>query len=562
MPYLLTEEEKRNLLAQYQRNVERINEYLPEHLKVSTDLTEITRRLNDPQEQRLYKRSLELREREERRLDLYNQLADENRYLREKGKTYALDRTIQYQFDMSGDPDAAEYNRNVIRNYYLHPEAMVQQEFKKLLTYDPTLLSQIAKANDTENMLVDFYDKNAELCEYAFALKGSLRAFNKELITDELNKDIDSTASSYEMLKTASEMVQTVSENSFFVIPKLTPEQANYLEGTDIDIESPEFYNDVKTQLKCDRFRNVSVKEFKNFFKKLDKDGMSVRKPGGFNTLIATKQENGNVKNVPFTLAYLGHDLYADAQTTQLPASVTNHVQDVFKKNFIAEQNFVQRDFVPANANDNDEKLAAFKFTYAVNLNVPLHKMEGMDIKDIVAKHKGGFFEKAFGTTSKEFKDVMRQVDDFYDRGAVGFGNADLMAQVGQRYLDHKGVKTFDDILKLKGTSRDRALLCYSLVKTCRSVERDRDFARDYVHVPDRPVDIENTDIDNGRPAIVDIVRKEHAIPDNAVLEDHPMGQTVRVDNGAANGLKYVNNINEITYDDENHEQNEVALSD
>lgn len=521
MPYTLTEEEKRGFTERYLRNVDRINRYLPDHLKVSRDLKEITKRLNDPKEQRLYKRAVELGEREERRQDLYDQLADENRYLREKGKTYALDRAIQYQFVMSNDPNARAYNENVIRNYYLHPEAMVQQEFKKLLTYDPTIISQIAKSSDTENLLVDFYDKNTELCEYAFALKGAIRAFNKEVVVDELSENIASTASAYEMMKTASEMVQTVSENSFFVIPRLTKEQALYLENTNIDIDSPEFYDDVKKQIKCNTFRDESVKEFKTFFKNLDNDGYNIKKKGGFNTLIAVKDDGGQLKKVPFTLAYLGNSVYADARCVQIPSSATESVQNVFKRDFISEQNFVQHDFVQAHESHYNTKIEAFKFEYAANLNFPLHKLDRMNLKEIVARHQGGFFENLFGTTSKEFKDVMAQVDNFYDENSEEYHDTDALARVGQAYLSHKGVKTFDDIMRLSGTSKRRALLCYSLVKSCRHREYNMNFARDYVRVPERPIGDAISDLQSGQPAIVNIAVKEQAIPDKSILEDN-----------------------------------------
>ncbi|MDY6367075.1 MAG: hypothetical protein SPL13_00940 [Clostridia bacterium] len=548
MPYTLSEQEKQNFTAQYLRNVERINAYLPDNLKITADLKELNKRLNDPKEQRLYKRALEIKEKEERRQDLYDQLADENRYLRTKGKTYALDRVIQYQFAMENDPNAAAYNQNVIRNYYLHPEAMVQQEFKKLLKYDPTLISQIAKSNDTENLLVEFYDKNAQFCEYAFALKGSIAAFNKGIVVDELSKNIESTASSYEMLKTASEMVQTVSESSFFVMPKLTESQKICLENSNIDIESPEFYDDVKRQIKCNAFRDVSVKEFKTFFKNLDKDGFKYKTSGGLNTLIAIKESNGGqLKNVPFTLAYLGNQVYAGSHFFQINQKEANIVQDVFKRDYIAEQNFVQHDFVPANANDYNTKIRAFKFQYAANINLPLYKVENMDLRDIVARHKGGFFEKTFGTTSKEFKDVMSQVDRFYDQGSEDYHQTESLAQVGQSYLNHKGVKTIDDIMKLSGTSKSRALFCYSLVETCKRTEFNRNFARDYVVVPERPIGIENTDLQNGQPAIVNIVAKEHAIPSNDILEDKPVKQTNNV-NDEQNQIDNTekNNLNEI----------------
>lgn len=95
MPYILTEQEKNDFRERYLQNVAKLNKYLPNGLKVSTDLKALNKRLNDPKEQRLYKRALEVRNKEERRNDLCNQLSNDNGYLRTKGKTYALDRVVQ-----------------------------------------------------------------------------------------------------------------------------------------------------------------------------------------------------------------------------------------------------------------------------------------------------------------------------------------------------------------------------------------------------------------------------------------------------------------------------------
>ena len=520
MPYTLTEEEKARFREQYLNNVRTINQYLPLDLKLSEDLSALNKRLNDPKEQRLYKKSLEIKEREERRQDIYNQLNNENRHLKEKGKTYALDRVISYQFAMQEDRNAPQYNQNVIRNYYLHPEAMVQHQVQKVLNFNPSDIAKIGKSSDTENMMVEFYEKNAEMCEYAFALKGALAAFNENVVGDELHKYIKSTASSYEMLETSSDMIKSITEDSFFTLPSFNKEQMHYIDNSDLNFDNNELYESIHMKRRCDELRDVSLREFKTYFKQVGKKGFDLNKDGAFNKLVAIQHDNGEDKLIPFANAIVGTTDFVADEFVVLEDEEAEKQKVVFKKDFIKEENFVQNEFVATNVNDYRTKLDNFKYSYAINLNVPLHKMDKMDLRDIIERHKGGFLERMFGTTSKEFKDVMTQVENFYDINNNGFHDATQLAQVGQRYLTYKGVNSYEDIMRLSGTSKSRALLCWSMVQTCQRQEQNNAFAKDYVQVPEKSIEDEINDKQNGQPAIVDIVGKEMAIANKNILDE------------------------------------------
>ena len=530
MPYTLTEEEKARFREQYLRNVRTINEYLPISLRLSEDLKALNRRLNDPQEQRLYKKSLELKEREDRREDIYNQLNDENKHLRTKGKTYALDRVISYQFAMQDDRNAPQYNENVVRNYYLHPEAMVQHQLTKVLNFNPSDIAKIGQSKDAENMLIEFYDKNAEICEYGYQLKGALAAFNSNVVGDDVQKYIKSTASSYEVLETASDVIKSVTEDSFYPIPSLNREQMHYIENSDLMVEHGEIYNAIHSKARCDELRDVSLKEFKSFIKGVNKRGFNLNKDGAFNNLVAVKRENGEEIYIPFLNSIVGGSGFVADEFIVLEDAEANKQKTIFKRDFIKEENFVQNEFVPTHANDYRTKIENFKYKYAINLNVPLYKMDKMSMNDIIERHKGGFFEKMFGTTSKEFKDVITQFENFEDMNSNTYHDTTQLSQASQRYLDYKGVKTYEDIMKLSGTSKDRALLCWSVVQTCKREEINNSFAKDYVQVPEKPIDADINDLQNGKPVFVNIINKEMAIKDKDILEDKIDQTTIKQD--------------------------------
>ena len=85
--------------------------------------------------------------------------------------------------------------------------------------------------------------------------------------------------------------------------------------------------------------------------------------------------------------------------------------------------------------------------------------------------------------------------------------------------MQHKGVRTIADALRLDATGKGRALLCLAVVGAFGPRERNLDYARDYVQVPPRPLQEQQV-------APVDAEKqsnqKEPAIPDKSMVEDKP----------------------------------------
>jgi len=519
MPYVLTEEEKQTIREQYLDNIQRINEYMPDNLKISTNLSDLNKRLNDPKEQRLYKKGLELHAREERRKALYNRLEDKYDYLRSKDKTYVLDRVLYYQFNMSDDPFAEEYNENVVANYYLHPEAMVQQEMTKVLNFDPSVMAEISKSDDMDNLLLDFYESNAQVCEYAFALKGSLKNMPDGVVNEETLKYVDSFASCYEMLEIASEGVKNITADSFFVIPDLTPEQMSYVEGTSLEEDDGELYKSIKTHSKYRNFRVNSDPQFKNFFKKAQKKGYAPYGKGAFNKMIA-KQVNpdGSKKVIPFANVFDGQYDDVKVEFSTLDDEQAKELFPIFNKDFVKSEKFVQNDFVPSVPPTIDDKMKALRFQYAATTGLALHSVENMDLRDMIARHKGGFFERTFDTTSQEFKDLTSTINAYYDSTSPNYGSDTAVIDSADAYLKHKGVTCVADALRLDETGKGRALLCLAITGKLPDAERNMKFRYDYVSIPPKPLE-QDPQVVNGE---IIKPKKEPAIIDKSEVEIHP----------------------------------------
>ena len=520
MPYTLSEQEKQALRERYLNNINTINEYLPDHLRIRPDLASLNKRLNDPKEQRLYKKGLELKERETRRMELYDRLADKYRYLRSPDKTYVMDRVIYYQLEMSDDPNAQAYNENLIANYYLHPEAMAQQEFGKVLHFDPSIVAQISKSDDMPNMLMDFYETNAKTCEYAYSLKGALRNLPNGMVNEATKQCVESTASCYEMLESASDTVKSITEGSFFCVPTLNPEQINHLEGTDFSVDHKDIYDDMATYANYRRYRDMADSQYKTFFKKAQKKGYDLYQKGGFNKLIAKEvKPDGTKTNIAFANALEGQYNDVKVEYSTLDDEQVSDVYCLANINYIKNENFVQNDFEPAVIPTHEDKMKALRFQYAATTGLPMHKVEGMTLKDMIARHKGGFFERTFDTTSQEFKNVMETANNYYDPNSDDYQSDYAMTRAAQNYLTHKGVSTIADALRLDETGKGRALLCLAITASLPDKLRNPGFEHDYVKIPPKPAAPQNNEAETVEKSNKS---KKPAIPDAAAVQEKP----------------------------------------
>ena len=520
MPYTLTNAEKQQLRQKYLDNVATMNKYLPDELQVRPDLKTLNKRMNDPNEQRTYKKGLELNARERRRQEIYDELADKYRHLKQPGKQYALNRLISYQFDMSNDPEAKEYNENVIKNYYLHPEAMAQRECKKIIKYNPQEALTISKSKDMEGFLMEYYERHAEEVENAFGLLGTVNNVNKDNIkTPETKQYLDGIAPSYEVLSTASEVAKNMTDG-FYTMPKLTAEQEEALFDSKFEQENTGLNDELKRQKRLNTFRTQSYKQYKDFFKTMEKMDKDLCTPGSFNKYLAKGSFNGKDKYYGITTV-MDKELVKDAKIIKLNAEETEKIEQLFTKDFAEEENFVQHDFIPSVKKSEEQVTKDFRYEYALHNNKSMAEMDKKDMLSCLADHKGGIWERWRGTTSQQYKAFERSVEDYYNI-SENSGNRDNVIKSATAYLTYKGIdlngNVEEQIARLGTTARGRANFCLSAINALKQPEYRPENKLDYVQAKENSNDIKNEIVDE--KANENAIGKQPAIPDKSVIED------------------------------------------
>lgn len=101
-------------------------------------------------------------------------------------------------------------------------------------------------------------------------------------------------------------------------------------------------------------------------------------------------------------------------------------------------------------------------------------------IPDALKNNKGGFFENLFGTTSKEYKEFAKGLENMFKDGP-GKGDLDGLKKLAENYLVHKlksGYVPFTNgyderqIAKLDSTSRGRVELCLSVIQAINEANK------------------------------------------------------------------------------------------
>lgn len=221
-------------------------------------------------------------------------------------------------------------------------------------------------------------------------------------------------------------------------------------------------------------------------------------------------------------------------------------VEDYKKRNDFSYKGYYQDDFNIEEAKSKDQRLKNrindIKDTYYnyvstkkdiwkddQELNVSWFKVyfknENQNVDEILASHKGGFFENFFGTTSNEYKEFAKSFKNFLS-DTPDKGNYADVRQNALNYLDHKlpSFKMFNasfdekDIEKLDATGKGRVMLCLNTIKAidkaCKAMDNGLDINE---HVNNNVVDLQSN--------FQEQVQKEVAMPgdlNTAVIIEKP----------------------------------------
>ena len=468
MKYILTKQEKAELRRKYLDNVRLLNRYLPEGQKIEANMKAFNRRLDDPKEQRYYKKGLEIAKRENEKNAASTRLRAKYQHLLPPGKPDPLERLCHCELAPGNSPEAEEYNDAKIKNYMLHPEAETQRRFQKLLNADFSELEKIASSPDKDNLFLDYYEKNSALVDDAFCLIGAMSHFKKEDITPEMQKYVDSIGRSYEVICTVNEKFRHLEKDYYFTLPELTEEQKEMVcEARGFFAEHEKIHNLLQTANMYKTTNEASKAEFVQFFEEGKRNGVNFNEKGVLTKNVAVRQSDGKV----YSLLDVTRGTYSGENApvvTQLSQEEKAGVMKMFNKDYTKEEGYEVNELPeqfqkPAGERARDE----FITNKALSTGVPISEVDKKGMGGMAEEISGNFKERFFHTTSRQYKNFIRAMKDFEKPNRIDtYNNPRPVVNSANAYLIHKGVRTREQAMNLAQPGKDRALLCFDTMET------------------------------------------------------------------------------------------------
>ena len=469
MPYKLTKQEKEFIRRQYQENVRIINSLLPPEMRIRADLKALNKRLNDPKEQRFYKKSLEINNREDIKTSTSSQLMMEfEDTLRDKSKPNPLDRLMHTELATSNTASAKKYNETKLKNYYLHPEAETQRKFQKLLNLDLSPLAKASRSNDLDNLLLDYYEKNADVVDDAFSFVRAIGQIDKDNLTPEMQTYFNSVGRNYEQLLVAvNSKVSRVRENYYFSFPELNQQQIDSLVTNPNFADYPTLHREFGAYSTGKKYIATQYQQFRDFFGACDDLGININEPGAL-TKVVTVQE-GTGKIVSFTdyvnNTFEGNEL---PQIKNLNEQEVTGIKKMFKKDYTKEKGFLDMP-LPAEFQKPwaEQARDEFMFNYALDNNVSLAEVDNKGLGELAGSIKGGIKETLFRTTSREYKEFTKAMKNFENPAKRNeYRNGSNVITKANNYLIHRGITTMEQAEALPEPQRSRCILCLNTMNT------------------------------------------------------------------------------------------------
>jgi len=520
MPYTFTAQEKEELKQKYLQNIAKINEYLPAKDRIKADVAGFEKKVNDPSLAWLYKKGLELKARDEKKKQIQDQLSEKLKDLRIPGKAYPLERIMHTELIASDDPEAMAYNEEKIRQYFLHPEAVIQRRFQKVFEINGSDLIKMAKCKDTDNLMLAYGEKHASTIEDAYSLVGALEdAKLKDILTPEMKEYLTGAPKNYEPLIDCTEMMRRISEGYFTVPNELTDAQDNALmEGNNtFDVDNPDLSKQLNANISQKSTLMKSQNEFSKYFKEIEKKGIDLNKDGPLNA-YCIEVEGGKEKYVGLHTLILNADTMdgTNPKMVTLPPETVNGMKKIFTTDFTKEEGYKEPEIpakfkTPAWKEARDEIV----FRQALATDRPIAEIDNAPLIDLATSIKGSVGERLFNTTSREYKTLIQTMKDYDNPKHVAHHNPAPVKIAANQYLIHKGVKTKEDAMALPYPSKDRALLCLNMIE---SFQKYQD--------PNAPKMVPGTNQEI-RPE----PKREAAIVDPALVDDQPQANEEVVPN-------------------------------
>jgi len=377
-----------------------------------------------------------LKYKREMQAEILERLAKENNYELPKYPT-----VISAMFLTTDTAEAEEYNEELFKDYIKNPKKYLYEEVRKVLDIKAKDLYELDK-DQLQN--AEFYEKNFTLVENASKLVDIIK--NDPEITKELK---DALPGMETLIKIAAypKNLTMKYEADLLAFPKLSDKQAQILNAEYKN--NPDLNPEIKKYIE-NRADSKNTYAPKQYFHELHRVIRSNNNESDrfasfdkyMTKLMAYSNERGHegeiidMDNVVFRKGGLVGFRIVDEPISRIGLEcITNEVKEKY-------------------INLWQEKFIEFR-----------GKGKEFDIDAIEFEHRGGFWERFRGTTSNEYKEMIRALREFNDPKSKNYLNYENLKEKAEGYIAHKESQGYGDTKEYTGTSKKRKDLADAILE-------------------------------------------------------------------------------------------------
>ena len=411
---VLSEEEKQAIIKRRHELVDKMNEKLPNGMKLEYDDEGLNEKLNDPSTVIAYRVGLGATARkmmQDAQLQVLKAKYPSN------FQTYGF--KIERYFKTENTKEAREYNETLYENYVEDPEAFMNKAFTDLVQFNP---NELYNCGNDKGKIADYYYRYFEQCENAYALSNYIS--NNPNVVEDVKEKKGNILAITNALKYPVEMCKTIDSTDFLACPDLTKEQAEKFNLDD--------------QLDFSQSVNQKIKDAV--------EGEELAPSDYYDSIgLGDIIEEGNYQNIALEIEFTKSVQTGNTNsTTTVPFSefLNNKDKEIQGVEYEVKQNpapvFEREDCNYSLESINRASQKEFINEFGRRLNEKLGISGPYNPKVIEDKFKGNVFERLGGTTSEEYKALRDAIKDYSDPNSPYYMNYGHMREKAEAYIAHK----------------------------------------------------------------------------------------------------------------------------
>ncbi len=483
-----TEEEKKAFEDEYTKAVNAFNKVLPDNMKLNLDVDGFRKKINDPEQVEMYRRINFVNELNAKKAKLQKQYKSTfDKETIKKGEQHPIGRIITTLMRADGSEASENFNKKLMDYYYKYPKEVAQAVLKGIFKADSKVY---------EGLIMDDYER----CKvYTDNFEKNYMAFEVQHVLDEMEKDgkiVDELKNSpmIPLLQAQASLKAKFDSTDSFALPKITMEQFEKITHQSIPDTLP-FFGKLSGFVLGDNIDDV-----KKDIKLLKEKGYLNDKETAL-TYKAIETKDGKEKEISLIDALKNKD--------------PNVKIEIVKRSEEEKQNMLN---ITTGLKHRYE-LRHFKedFVSSYNDKNPQTEIDKFDQSKILDNHKGGFFERLFNTTSKEYKEFVENFKKFTDPENLDISVKDKLIESAKAYIKHKNVNDVVELAALDDvTGKERVKLCLSVLSSLGVKQGDYKLIEDNPVVEEKKDNIVRVQVD-GLERDVDIEKSNKPIEINKV---------------------------------------------